>query len=143
MNQTPSLDRKVTNEEKNVNSEASFNEFDEREYPLRQGSVIRSPEGVLFSRSGPGMVPITSCPDAEIDDVLDAYGDALDRIEELRLALQNIRLFLVNKSSEIEMEQARLLVDEALKKASNSTISPAQRERSDLIRGRVKEHEKM
>jgi hypothetical protein len=64
--------------------EAEEDPFEEREFPLRKGSVIRSSEGILFSRLVPGMIPITSCAEEEIDAVLDAYGDALDRIDKLQ-----------------------------------------------------------
>lgn len=78
--------------------------FEEREYPLRKGSIIRTPEGVLCSRSSPDAIPITSDAYAEINDVLDAYGEALDRIESLQGTVDKV----VNKALERKTEIVRL-----------------------------------
>lgn len=78
--------------------------FEEREYPLRNGSIIRSPEGVLGSRSSPGAIPITTDAWGEINDVLDAYGDALDRIEKLQEMVDKV----MSKALERRREIARL-----------------------------------
>jgi len=69
--------------------------FVEREFPLRKGSIIRSAEGILFSRSSPGMIPITTDPEVEYNDILDAYGDALDD----HTSMMECLLILVNKRS--------------------------------------------
>ncbi|MFD0868788.1 hypothetical protein [Paenibacillus residui] len=57
----------------------------EREYPLKDGgSLIRTEEGVLFCRSSPGMIPLLTDPEVEIDDVLECYRDVLDENRRLR-----------------------------------------------------------
>lgn len=51
----------------------------EREFPLRQGGLIRTEEGILLSRSYTNSIPLLTAPEVEIDEVLDAYGDSLER----------------------------------------------------------------
>ncbi len=64
----------------------------EREYPLNDGgSLIRTEEGVLFSRSSPRMIPILTDADAEIDVVLDSYGDVLDENRRLHEELEQLK----------------------------------------------------
>lgn len=82
--------------------------FTEREYPLRKGSVIRSPEGVLFSRPAPEAVPLTSCAEAEINDVLDAFGDALDRIDQLQEMVDKVMARSLDRRRDIERLQTAL-----------------------------------
>lgn len=58
---------------------------EERIFPLiNGGELIQTGERILFSRSIPGMIPLLTDPNVEIDDVLDTLFAAQENIKQLQ-----------------------------------------------------------
>lgn len=83
---------------------------EERIFPLiNGGELIQTGERILFSRSIPGMIPLLTDPNVEMDDVLDTLFAAQEAIKQKEKALLeqfeiNMKLVvrIVQKDAEIE-----------------------------------------